>query len=90
MDAFKQLLEWLENNLPAFLAAFGLGYELSEKEKASLEAELLEAHLEIKLRENEIQNEIIFVNKSSDTIIREVLSGEPVDLSVNHDVRRKE
>lgn len=74
-DVVTQILEWLERVLPGLIAAFGLGYKIGDDGKRKLQGQLDETETELKLKENELQNEKDFAGKSSADIIRDAAKG---------------
>ena len=76
MNWIKDLLEWLERIVPTIIGAIGVGYKLGSNDKLKVEAELERALLQLKLRQNEIENEQEFAGRTADSIIGDVASGK--------------
>lgn len=70
----KDFLAWLERVLPGWLAAFGIGYKIGENGKEEAKKQTLKAELDLALKENELEIEKRFANKSDDDIIKFIIS----------------
>lgn len=74
-DWLTQVLEWLERIVPTVIASFGLGLKVGETGKNKIRAELDKTKTELELKNNELQNEKDFYDKSDDDIVSRILKG---------------